>query len=214
MVINKVIRAIICWDFVINSGWGLLSPIFAIFILGGVATGDFAEGARIVGFATLCYWLTKAVVQIPIANYLDKNHGEIDDFWFYFLGTIVTAIIPIGFIFSWLPWHIYLLEIIHALGMSMVTPSYNAIFIRHIDKGHEAYETGLNNTLVGLGVGATGAIGGVVASYAGFNSILIATSVLTFIAALSVLWIRREVLPKVERGLHEFHSNRELPYKR
>lgn len=210
--INKVVRLVIYWDFAINSGWGLLSPVFAIFILENIAIGDIAKSARIVGFAALFYWGTKVVFQLSIANYLDKNHGEIDDFWFYFIGTIITAIIPIGFIFSFLPWHIYVLQVMHAVGMSMVTPSYNAIFIRHIDKGREAYETGLNNTLVSIGVGITGAIGGIIVSYSGFNIILLTTSFFTLIAALSVFLIKREVLHKVERGLHNLPPTKNLHY--
>ena len=212
--INKVVRSIIFWDFAINSGWGLLSPLFAIFVLESVALGNVSQSAKIVGFATLSYWLTKAVLQIPIANYLDRNHGEIDDFWFFFIGTMITGMVPIGFIFSFLPWHIYVLEVIHAVGMSMVTPSYNAIFIRHIDKGHEAFETGFNNTLVGLGVGAMGAIGGIIASYSGFDSILLGTSLLTFVAALCIFLMKKEVLPKVERGLHNIHATKDLPYRK
>ena len=202
--INKTIRYFLYWDFAINSGWGLISPVFAIFILENISAGGIAQGAKVVGFATLFYWGTKAVLQLPIARYLDINHGEIDDFWFCFYGTIITGLIPLGFIFASVPWHIYALQVVHAIGMSMVTPSYNAIYIRHIDKGHEAFETGLNNTLVGVGVGVTGAIGGIMAGYAGFNLIFIATSVLTLLAAFFIFLNKGEMAPKVPRGVHSF----------
>ncbi|OGZ67544.1 MAG: hypothetical protein A3C58_02230 [Candidatus Staskawiczbacteria bacterium RIFCSPHIGHO2_02_FULL_34_10] len=202
--VNRVMRAYIYWDLVINSAWGLLSPIFAIFILQTIAVGNIARGAEIVGFATLFYWVTKSILQIPIGNYLDKNHGEIDDFWFYIIGTIITALVPFGFLFSYLPWHIYALQILHATGMSMIIPSSYAIFIRHTDKGREAYESGLDSTLFGIGAGITGAVGGIMVGYLGFKLIFILTGTFTLISLFFIFPVRKDMLPRVPRKIHEF----------
>ncbi len=200
--VNKVIKAYIYWDIAVNSAWGLLAPVFAIFILQKIAFGNIAQGAKIAGFATLFYWLTKAVLQIPIGNYLDKNHGEIDDYWFFITGTTITAFVPFGFLFSYLPWHIYLLQAIHAIGMSMVVPSSTAIFIRHADKGREAFESSLDSTLLGIGAGITGALGGIMAGYFGFNLIFILTGILTFISAIFIFLVKKDMLPKVPQKIH------------
>lgn len=202
--INKVVKAFIYWDVVVNSAWGLLGPVFAIFLLEKVAFGNVAQGAKIAGFATLFYWLTKSVVQIPISRYLDKNHGEIDDFWFFVIGIIITGLVPFGFLFSFMPWHIYALQVIHAVGMSMVIPSSYAVFIRHIDKGKEAYESGLDNTLLGIGAGVAGAIGGIVVGYIGFQLIFILTGAFTLLSALIVFLVRKDMQPKVPHKIHEF----------
>lgn len=197
-------RAYIYWDLVINSAWGLLAPVFAIFLLERIAVGNVAEGAKIAGFATLFYWGTKSILQIPIGNYLDKNHGEIDDFWFYVIGVIITGLVPFGFLFSYLPSHIYILQIIHATGMSMVIPSSYAIFIRHVDKGREAYESGLDSTLLGMGAGIAGAIGGIMAGHFGFQLIFILTGVFTLISVLLIFYVRKDMLPRVPKKIHEF----------
>ena len=206
--VNKVIRAYIYWDLVVNSAWGLLGPVFAIFLLEKIATGDVVQGAKIAGFATLFYWLTKSIVQIPIGNYLDKNHGEIDDFWFFIAGTIVAGLVPFGFLFSYLPWHIYILQIIHAVGMSMVIPSSYAIFIKHVDKGREAYESGLDNTVLGLGAGTAGAVGGIMVGYIGFQLIFILTGLFTLVSVLLIFPVRKDMLPKVPHKIHEFPASK------
>lgn len=200
--VNRVMRAYIYWDLMVNSAWGLLGPIFSIFLLQNVASGDIALGAKVAGFSTLAYWITKAVLQIPIGNYLDKNHGEIDDFWFFVIGSMLTGLVPLGFLFSFEPWHIYVLQIFHAVGMSMVIPSSYAIFIRHTDKGHEAYESSLDSTLLGIGAGVAGAIGGVAAGYIGFKYIFLLTSIFTFISVIFIFKVRSEMLPKMPRGVH------------
>jgi len=195
-------RAYIYWDFVINSSWGLLSPVFAIFLIQRVSN-NIAEAATVAGFATLFYWITKSILQVPIGNYLDKNHGEIDDFWFYITGTIITGLVPFGFLFSTLPWHIYALQVLHAVGMSMIVPSSYAIFIRHVDKGKEAYESGLDSTILGIGAGVSGAAGGIIAGYIGFQLIFIVIGVSTLLSVAFIARVRDDMLPKVPRNVHD-----------
>ena len=201
--VNKVMRAYIYWDFVVNSAWGLLAPVFTVFLIQTVASGNVLEGAKVAGFATFFYWITKSILQIPIANYLDKNHGEIDDFWFYFLGTIMTGFVPLGFLFSVAAWQIYALNIFHAVGMSMVIPSSYAIYVRHTDKGKEAYEGALDSTLLGVGVGITGAVGGVLVGIIGFKAIFILVALFTFISSIFIWVSRKGMLPKMPQGVHE-----------
>jgi len=208
--INNVIKAYIYWDFVINSAWGLLGPVFAIFLLERIAQGNIVEGAKIAGFATLFYWLTKAVVQIPIGNYLDKNHGEIDDFWFYVVGCALTGMVPFGYLFASLQWHVYVLQVVHAIGMSMVIPSSYAIFIRHADKGREAFVSSLDSTLAGVGAGVAGAAGGLIAGYIGFSFIFVLTGVLTLVSLVCIFAIKKDMAPKVPQHIHELPINKQV----
>lgn len=201
--INRIIKAYICWDLAVSSAWGLLAPVFSIFLLEKVAAGNVVDGAKIAGFATLFYWMTKSIVQVPIAKYLDKNHGEIDDFWFFVTGTIITGLVPLGFLFAYLPSHIYALQVIHALGMSMIIPSSYAIFIRHVDKGKEAYESGLDNTFLGIGAGIAGALGGIMAGYIGFSLIFFLTSICTLLSVFLIFPLRSHMLPRVRKHIHE-----------
>jgi len=194
--INKVIKILISSDFVLNSGWGLLGPVFAIFLVEKIAAGSSIEGAKIAGFAALIYWLLKSILQIPIGHYLDKNHGEKDDFWFMVLGTFLAGLSPFGFLVSSSAWHIYVLQALHALGMALVVPSWSAIFTRHIDKGREAFEWGIESTSLGLGAGLGGAIGGIMVALFGFKIIFILVGTLTIISALLLLLIHKEIYPQ------------------
>ncbi|OGZ19335.1 MAG: hypothetical protein A3F95_01140 [Candidatus Nealsonbacteria bacterium RIFCSPLOWO2_12_FULL_39_31] len=200
--INKVIRILMVSDFFLNAGWGFLSPIFAIFIVQRITAGDTIQAAKVAGFAALFYWITKSSLQIPIGRYLDKNRGEKDDFIFMFLGTLIVSLAPLGFMISSSPWHIYLFNTIHALGMAMMIPSWYAIFGRHIDKGREAFEWGLDSTSLGIGVGITGACGGIISALFGFNAIFIAAWLLNLISAFVILSIRKEISPDNKTTLH------------
>lgn len=191
--INKIIKSLIISDFFLNSAWGLLSPVFALFIINNITSGNSSEAAKVAGFAALVYWGVKSFLQIPIGKYLDVNHGEKDDFLFMVLGIFLGALVPLGFLFASQPWHIYSFQILHALGMALLVPSWNAIFTRHIDKGREAFEWSVDSTSLGFGMGATGAFGGMIAAFLGFKMIFVLVSVLNLISVFCLLLIRKKI---------------------
>lgn len=193
--INKVIRALIYADFFLNSGWGFLGPIFAIFIVEKITIGNPAQGAEIAGFAALAYWITKSFLQVPFSRYFDRTHGEKDDYWCMVFGLFLTGLTPFGFLFSFLPWHIYGLQILHAIGMALFVPSWNAIFTRHMDYGKVAYSWGMDSTFLGLGAGITGGIGGMMVAVFGFEVIFVLAGTFTMISSLLLLLIHKDVLP-------------------
>lgn len=191
-VISKIVKVLITSDFFLNLGWGLLAPVFALFILEKI-TGDPAKAAEVAGFAALFYWISKSFIEIPIGRYLDKHDGEKDDFWFLIIGTFITAFVPLGYLFSTQAWHIYIFQIMHAVGMAMALPSWLAIFTRHIDKGSEAFEWSMESTSIGTGAGIAGGLGGIMASVFGFKVLFIFVSVLTFFSTLLILIIKNHI---------------------
>src|SRR3989344_7725597 len=94
--INKVVRTVVIADFFYNSAFASFGPVFAIFIVDNISHG----AAEVVGFATAIYWLTKSLVQLPIARFLDKTDGERDDFWAMFFGFFLSSFVPIAYLFA------------------------------------------------------------------------------------------------------------------
>lgn len=195
-IISKIIKVLITSDFFLNLGWGLLSPIFALFILEKITIENPARAAEVAGFAALFYWITKSLIEIPIGRFLDKHKGEKDDFWFMVIGLFVVSIVPLGYLISTEPWHIYLFQIIHAFGMSMALPSWLAIFTRHIDKGKEAFEWSMETTSISMGAGIAGGLGGIFASMFGFRMLFVFVSGLTIFAALLLLLVQNNISKK------------------
>lgn len=190
--INRVIRVLITSDFLLQSGWGLIGPIFAIFLTKQIQGGSL----EMVGFIAATYWITKSVIQPFIANYLDKNHGEKDDFVFLIGGMYIANLIPLGYIFSTLPWHIFSLEFIRGLAMACVVPTWAGVFTRHIDKGREAFSWSLESTGLGFAAGLAGAFGGILASILGFKIVFILVTIFGLISSSVLLLIRHQVFSK------------------
>jgi len=89
--INPVIRFLTISDVLIIGGFGLVAPIFAIFITKSIEGGT----VEVAGIAAAIYLLAKSLGQIPVAVIIDKIKGEKDDFWAVLIGSIIFSIIPI-----------------------------------------------------------------------------------------------------------------------
>ena len=190
--INKVIKILIFSDFFLLSAWGLISPILAIFIVENIKGGD----VRVVGIAVGIYWLAKSLIQIPIGRYLDIKKGEKDDYYFLIFGTFLASLTPLGYIFSSLPFHVYILQLIQAFGMAMAIPAWGGVFVRHVDKGKEAFTWGLESSAIGIGAGIAGIVGGIVAKIFGYVPVFISVTILGIISSLLFFLIAKEILPK------------------
>jgi len=212
--INRVIRFLIFSDFFLNTAWGFLGPVFAIFIVEKIALNNPTEGAKIAGFSALVYWITKSFLQIPVSNFFDKRIGEKDDYWFMIIGLFLSSLIPIGFLFSSLPWHIYLLQIIHGTALALFVPSWNAIFTRHIDKGKEASEWALNSTFLGIGTGIAGALGGIFVAFFGFKAVFILVFLFNLISAILLLFVQKNILPMDHTLDNIWRRIKFLPFKK
>ncbi|MGB9743463.1 MAG: MFS transporter [Minisyncoccales bacterium] len=187
--LNQVIRILISSDFLLQSGWGLIGPIFAIFLTKQI------QGANLVsiGFVATIYWLSKSIVQPFLAYYLDRKKGEQDDFRFLIGGMLIANLIPLGYLFSHHIAEIFLLELIRGVAMAGVIPSWSAIFTRHIDKDWEAFSWSLESTGIGLAAGFTGALGGIIANFLGFKAVFILVSFFGLIATALLLKIRKKI---------------------
>ncbi len=194
--LNKVVRVLILSDLALLFGWGLVTPILAIFILENIEGGN----AKVAGIAIGIYWLLKSFLQIPIAQYLDQNRGEKDDYYALVGGTLLASLSSLGFLVAHFPWHVYAIQILHALGMALAIPAWSAIFTRHIDKGKEALSWSFDSSALGICTGVAGILGGMIAKGLGFTLLFVAVSISGIISTLLFLVIREDLIPKTEKS--------------
>jgi len=190
--LNKVIKTLIISDFFLQSGWGLIGPIFAIFITQQIKGGTI----QTVGLAAMMYWIIKSIVQPFISSLFDKNHGEKDDFLFLVIGMYVSNLVPFAYIFTTQIWQIFALEILRGLAMACVVPNWSGIFTRHIDKGKEAFSWSMESTGIGFATGFAGALGAWIASVVGFKFVFILVSLFGVSATTILLMIKDSLFLK------------------
>lgn len=201
--LNKIIKYLIISDLLLWGGWGVVDPIFSIFIMENIAGATLVS----VGLLATIYWGVKSIAQIPISIILDKNKGEKDDFYMIIAGMLIAGISAFGFIFAKELWQVYLIQFFKGIGFALYLPSWMAMFSRHLDKKHTAFDWALNSSTVGIGIGLAGIIGGSIASLFGFKSVFAATSLFAIFSAIILLFIRKSIIPKKETEI-KFHNHK------
>lgn len=184
--VNPVIRFLTYSDILMMSGWGLISPILAVFITEQIPGGS----VEIAGFASTIYFLTKSILQIPIARYIDKRKGENDDFNVMLLGSLFITVSAFLYMFIKNPTHLYLVQFIYGIGGALSFPSWNALFTRHIDKHEEGLEWSLYYATVDTGTALAAGLGGFIASSFGYNYVFMAVGISSLLGTLFLYGIR------------------------
>ncbi len=164
-------------DIMFFSAFGLIGPIFAIFVTQQII------GATVVtaGFAATINLLTRALLQMPVARYIDRHKGEKDDFLFMVAGSTLISVVPFIYLFIQTPVHLYIAQVILGIGGALANPGWYAIFTRHIDKNQESTEWTLENVGVSLAAAGAAAIGGLMAENFGFHNLFLIVGILSLI---------------------------------
>jgi len=203
--INRIVKFFILSDLTFLAGWGLLDPLFAIFITRNITGATIATVGTMAGI----YWIVKSTLQIPISIYLDKTDGEKDDFYALVLGLMLASLVLFSFMAATEVWHLYLIQVFKAIAFALYVPAWTAILSRHLDKDKIAFEWALASTSAGFAIGVTGLIGGWLASL-GFNLVFLSGGFLGLCSAILLILAPNLILPprkmKIGEGILRDHG--------
>lgn len=202
--INRVVKFLILSDLIFLSGWEMIDPIFALFVVNDVI------GATIitVGATVSVYWFTKSLAQIPIAIYLDKHKGERDDFRALVFSLMLSGFASFALVLVKTTPTLFLVLFLKALAFAFYIPSWSAIFSRHLDKKHYAFDWSLDSATIGIASGVAAFAGGAIAGVFGFQAVFIFSSALSFASMMLLLMAPSLILPKPisERSIGRDHT--------
>lgn len=188
--LNRIVRYFIFADLTVLAGWGLVDPVFAIFVVNNI------KGATLVtlGIMAAIYWVVKSVIQIPIALFLDKTDGEKDDFYALIIGLLVASLTLFSFMAATKVYHLYIIQLIKAIAFGLYVPAWSAIMSRHLDKDRVAFEWALDSTSVGISLGLAGLAGSWLSKF-GFNLVFLFGGFLCLVSALILILAPDLILP-------------------
>ncbi|HEY4500101.1 MAG TPA: MFS transporter [Candidatus Paceibacterota bacterium] len=188
--INKVVRYFIFADLTFLSGWGLIDPIFAIFVVEKIPGATLTT----IGVMAAIYWIVKSIIQVPIALYLDKHDGERDDFYALIIGLLIAALTLFSFMAAREVWHLYTIQLVKAVAFALYVPAWSATLARHLDKQQMAFELAIASTAAGGMIGLTGLLGSWLANFS-YNFLFLFGGFLALASALILLWVPDLILP-------------------
>ncbi len=206
-----MIRHLVISDFVLNFAFGLLAPIFAVFVLKNIEGGSI----RVIGLATTFYWISRTLTTVPLSRFMDRTDGERDEFYFVIVGTFIMSSLPLFYLVASLPWHIYLIQFILGIANSLAVPGWRILFTDHIDRGKTGFEWSLEDIAIGLSVGISAYLGSVLADKFGFKIVFIILAILGYISTLILSMLRSEAKTlaqiKHQNLLESLQLKRETP---
>lgn len=167
--LNRILYVLIISDFVIISAYGLLAPIFAVFLFDKVVGGTLV----VIGIAEAVYLITKSLIQVPVGILIDKTKGQKIDFWFLFLGSLLMSLSLFAYIWVSVPWHIYLIAFIYGIGGALSYPAWTGLFTRNMVENKESFAWSFSTTFIELGRAGAAVLGAVIGEMLGFNSLFV-----------------------------------------
>lgn len=188
-IINHVAQVLTTSDVLMLSGFGLISPIFAVFVT------DQIRGASLtaVGLASTIYLLIKSGLQVPAAQLIDRIRGERDDFFLMLIGSLIISLTPLSYIFIRSVSQLFLAQAIYGIGGALSYPAWLAIFTRHIDKKRTGWEWSIYYSSIDLAGAATGGVGGFLAERFGFRSLFLLVSLVSFLGTFWLLKVYKSL---------------------
>lgn len=200
---NKIIKLLLLSDLFVSTGFGLIAPIFAIFIKENIVGGTIFTA----GLASTLYLLVKGTLQLPFSRYVDAHDRKVR--WLI-MGTFLGTAVPILYIFSTSIYHVYLAQALYGVAAALAYPTWLALWSTNLDKKHEGYEWSLYSTFTGLGAAITAAVGGAIAEYVGFSYTFIFVALLVFLGGMVLLHLERDRVKENGISLKEYHRKRKL----
>lgn len=208
MGVNRLVKYFILSDMLLLGGWGLIEPVFSIFIV------DKIPGATVitVGAASAIYWIVKSLLQVPVAVLIDRKRGERDDFYALLLSLFLSGVGSFAFVLVRSVPLLYWVVLIKAVAFAFYIPSWYAIFSRHLDQKRRAFDWAFDSTGVGVAAGVTGFFGGSLVQFFGFQVVFVAASTMSFLAFALLLMVPNLVLPPaiVAHPVVKDHSARNI----
>lgn len=185
MRINKSLKVLFTLNSTFVFASSLLGPLYAIYIK------NIDDKIVSVSLSWAVFMFSSTVFVWFVSNYGDRVKEQ------EFLlagGFLVRSLAWIGYIFVSDLTGVIVLQVVLGLGEALGTPSWNAIFARHLDEKKEIMEYSSWNIVSNLVVGVATIIGGIVVTYFGFNTLFIVMGALAMLSFVGVLILPRDVL--------------------
>lgn len=197
---NRFIKTLILSDFLLYFSYGLLTPIFAIFVSGQIVGANIET----VGAATAIYWIVRSLTSIPLARWMDGHGGEKDEFHFMFWGALLMSLTLMSLAWATQIWHVYLVQALFGVFNSMAIPGWRILFTNHIDHGKIGFEWSVWDVAVATGTAISAYLGSVVAQEYGFHTLFLLVGAMGVIGSLILIPIYSHARTLAElRRLHK-----------
>jgi len=196
---HKKLALLILSDIFILSSFGLIGPIFAVFIIENLIGGTIVTA----GLATTIFLVVKCSVQLPLSKYFIDKHNHKTRF--LVLGTLLIITVPFIYVTARSINTIFIAQAIYGLGAALAYPAWFSLFTIYMDKKHRGFEYAIYTTSVGISTAIAAFLGAKIADLFGFKFLFFLVGGIAFLGFLFLLVLYRLETKKAESGKFPNH---------
>jgi len=181
---NRTLKLLVFSDIFVLTGFGLISPIMAVFIKENLIGGTIAA----IGIAAAITTLIRCILQLVFAYIAKPNHR----YAMAITGTFIIMTVPFIYLFSTNVTHIYLAALVNGIGAGLANPAWFSLFAANLKKNARGWEWSIYSSSVGIGTAIAAFVGAQLATRFGFQPVFIAVGVLSFVGCLILLGLTKK----------------------
>lgn len=178
---KKGLKILLAADGAMLFAFGLLAPIYAIFV------EDIGGDVLDAGIAFAIYSFVLGIALYFICRW--ENHQKHKDklvILSYFLYTLGA----IGYILVGNKYHLFAVQVVLGFAEAFNSPVFDGLFSKFLDKGKSVYEWGLYASLKNIVGGVSAILGGILALHFGFNGLFFIMFIFALVGFLVSLKLR------------------------
>lgn len=185
--LNKVIILLTITDIFTWGPYLIISALTGVYL----STKLGENIVEFIGIGTSIYFLTRAILQIPIGLFNDNNHHDKDEILMLTIGVLLMGSTFLFYPLIESPYHYYILQFIFGLGASLNVTNWRKLFALNIKKGQEGLSYGVYDTAISLSTALLSTLVGIIANLGNvyFDIAMICSSVLIMSSGIYVLMI-------------------------
>jgi len=184
--VDKVVGVLVLSDVLITGSFGLIAPLFAIFIAQNI------QGAtlEVIGIFTAIYLLTKSLFQLVTTELIQKIKGEKDEFYFDFIGAFAASMVYLIFpLINTVP-ELYVASFILGISAALTYPSWSALFNNHIK---DTKTWGMYYTVLDCVLALAAMIGSMIAAAFSFDYLFLIIGCLGVAGSFILLIVKKDI---------------------
>lgn len=184
-MMNKSLRFLFALNSIFVFASSLFGPLYAFYVQG------IDDKIIFTSFSWAVFMFSSTIFMYFVSKYGDRVKEQE---YLLAAGFLVRSFAWFGYVFVSNITGLMILQVVLGFGEALGTPSWNAIFAKHLDKKEEIRDYSYWNIVNNLMVAVATVVGGFFVTYFGFNLMFVVMGILAFICFLGVLSIPRKVL--------------------
>jgi MFS family permease len=181
---NKVILLLTLSDAFTWGSFIIIANLAGIYL----STKLGEDTVSFVGIGTSIYFLTRAVLQMPIGHLTDKIKNDKDEIILLVLGILFMGLPYIFYPLITRTFQYYVLQFIFGLGVSLNLPNWRKLFALNLDQGQEGFQYGFYETILSISTAIFSIVVGYIANL-GDSYFDISMRAVGIIMMLSSIWV-------------------------